>query len=239
MKQRYGKINGVVHSAVGVLDHSLAKMEEERFRAGLSAKVDVSVRMAQVFAKEPLDFVLFFSSFGAFGKGLGQSSYASGCTFGDLFAHQLSHEWPCAVKVMNWGYWDGVGIASVIPDTLKNRLAQAGIGSIEPSDGMQALEVLLTGPVDQLAFMKTTKPLEMEGLQAGEEISIHRERHESSLENIKQMLPSLALPGEVAAASPRGATSPPGLETDRFHFSDASLVDDQDNAGTEGSGGAW
>jgi len=37
-------------------------MDEDRFKASLAAKVDVSVRMAQVFAQEQMDWVLFFSS---------------------------------------------------------------------------------------------------------------------------------------------------------------------------------
>ena len=49
IKQRYSNIHGVIHSAIVLLDQGLAKMDEDRFRAALSAKVDVSVRMAQVF----------------------------------------------------------------------------------------------------------------------------------------------------------------------------------------------
>src|SRR5439155_21175954 len=103
IKQNFGQIHGVVHSAIILRDQSLANMDEERFRAGLSAKVDISVHLANVFSQEPLDFVLFFSSINAFTKMPGQSNYAAGCTFKDAFVHQLSLEWGCAVKVINWG----------------------------------------------------------------------------------------------------------------------------------------
>ena len=53
IKDRYGRIHGVIHSAIVLLDQSLANMDEERFEAALSAKVAVSVRMAQVFKKNP------------------------------------------------------------------------------------------------------------------------------------------------------------------------------------------
>ena len=46
MKQHHPEIHGLVHSAIVLLDKSLANMDEERFRAGLAAKIDVSVRMA-------------------------------------------------------------------------------------------------------------------------------------------------------------------------------------------------
>jgi acyl transferase domain-containing protein/thioesterase domain-containing protein/acyl carrier protein/SAM-dependent methyltransferase len=173
IKQRYSRINGVIHSAVGILDRSLANCDEERFRAGLAAKLAVSVRIAQVFLREPLDFVLFFSSVGAFGKASGQSSYASGCTFVDTFAHQLSREWPAAVKVINWGYWGNVGVGSIIPNAFKKRLVQAGIGNIEPPEAMEALETFLAGPLNQIALLKIIRPEAFEGIDFNEAVMVY------------------------------------------------------------------
>ena len=155
IKQTYSHINGVIHSAIVLLDSSLARMDEERFKDGLQAKVDVSVRMAEVFEKESLDFVLFFSSMMAFGKAAGQSNYAAGCVFKDAFARKFSHDWSCPVKVMNWGYWSSVGIVS--DQSYKDRMEKAGIGSIDPEEGMEALEKLLNGPLDQVALIKNLK----------------------------------------------------------------------------------
>ncbi|AUM64933.1 polyketide synthase [Brevibacillus laterosporus] len=154
IKQQYGPIHGIVHSAIVLLDKSLANMEEERFRAGLRVKVDVSVNIAEVFQNEPLDFVLFFSSMNSFVKAAGQSNYVAGCTFKDAFASQLALEWPCAVKVMNWGYWGTVG--TVASEEYQRRMKSRGVGSIEPPEAMKALEALLVGPMNQLAFAKMT-----------------------------------------------------------------------------------
>src|SRR5262249_11279823 len=77
IKRFHQRIDGVVHSAIVLRDQSLTKMDEDGFCAGLSAKVDVSVRIAQVFASESLRFVLFFSSLSAFGTPPGQSNYAA------------------------------------------------------------------------------------------------------------------------------------------------------------------
>ncbi len=183
IKQRYSKINGVIHSAIVLLDKSLANMTEEQFQAGLSAKVDVSVRMAQVFKEEPLDFVLFFSSMQSFSKAAGQSNYAAGCTFKDAFAHWLNLEWPCSVKVMNWGYWGNVGI--VASKAYQERMAQAGIGSIEPPEAMEALERLLAGSVDQIGLIKTTELFTMEGINSEKQITIYPETFSSVIGSIR------------------------------------------------------
>ncbi|WP_429843904.1 SDR family NAD(P)-dependent oxidoreductase [Brevibacillus sp. FIR094] len=191
-KKRFGKINGVIHSAIVLLDRSLANMDEATFRAGLVPKVEVSVRMSQVFGEEPLDFVLFFSSINSFTKSPGQSNYASGCAFKDAFAHQLAEEWTCAVKVMNWGYWGSVGI--VASKGYQERMEQIGIGSIEPSEGMEALEALLSGPMNQLALMKTTKPLDMEGIHTGESVTVVSTKISSSMASIKNKLKVKEMP---------------------------------------------
>ncbi|HET8888130.1 MAG TPA: type I polyketide synthase, partial [Candidatus Angelobacter sp.] len=152
IKAQYGQIHGLVHAAIALADKSLAQMDEGRFKASLAAKVDVSVRMAQVFAQEPLDCVVFFSSLLSFSKPAGQSNYLAGCTFEDAFAHQLSQVWSCPVKIMNWGYWGSRGI--VASEAYRARMAQNGVGSIEPEEGMAALEQLLAAPIPQLALSK-------------------------------------------------------------------------------------
>lgn len=183
IKSKYPEIHGVVHSAIVLRDKSLAKMEEERFREVLAAKVDVSVRIAQVFKEEQLDFVLFFSSMQSFVKAAGQSNYASGCTFKDAFAKRLSQEWSCAVKVINWSYWGSVGIVAL--KEYRDRMEKAGIGSIEPPEAIEALECLLSGPLDQIALLKTTKPLVMEQVKVDEFIDT---RPENPLMDIKKIL---------------------------------------------------
>ena len=90
VKAVYGHIHGVIHSAIVLLDQTLAKMDEESFRAGLSAKVDVSVRLAQVFADEPLGLCPLLLRRAELPQSAGpEPNYAAGCTFQDAFAHQL------------------------------------------------------------------------------------------------------------------------------------------------------
>jgi short-subunit dehydrogenase len=152
IKCEHPVIHGVIHSAIVLDDQSLARMDEERFRAAVAAKVDVSVRLAQVFGGEPLDFVLFFSSMNSFLKAPGQSNYVAGSVFKDAYAHRLDKEISADVKVMNWGYWGSVGI--VASEQYRERMSRAGAASIEPADGMAALDVLIGGAFHQLGLVK-------------------------------------------------------------------------------------
>ncbi|MCU7933261.1 MAG: SDR family NAD(P)-dependent oxidoreductase [Candidatus Thiodiazotropha sp. (ex Dulcina madagascariensis)] len=183
IKQRYPRIHGVIHSAIVLLDRSLATMDESQFMAGLKAKVDVSVRLAQVFADEPLDFVLFFSSLISHTRAPGQSNYAAGTTFKDAYAQRLAQEWPCAVKVMNWGYWGSVGI--VTTENYQERMRELGVGSIEMSEAMDALDTLLEGSAVRLGFINTTKPLSMNGVDYEDFLDVYPRKLPSLIQQIQ------------------------------------------------------
>nr|BAP05595.1 CalG [uncultured Candidatus Entotheonella sp.] len=192
IRQRHPRIHGVIHSAIVLLDKSLARMDEPRFRAGLSAKIDVSVHLAQVFQKEDLDFILFFSSLQSFTRGAGQSNYAAGCTFKDAFAHGLATSWPGAdkpplIRIMNWGYWGGVGI--VTDEAYRERMAQGGLGSIEPDEGMAALDTLLRGQLEQLILLKTLVPEVVEAMCAPETVTIHPAAIPACIDTFRRHLP--------------------------------------------------
>ncbi len=155
IRQEFGAIHGVVHATIVLADKSLASMEERELLASLAAKVDVSVRMAQVFASEALDFVLFFSSMQSFTRSAGQCNYAAGCVFEDAFAQRLAREWPCVVKTMSWGYWGAQGVVGSAE--YRNRMAKAGVGSILPAEGMAALTDLMCSSVPELLLYKGSR----------------------------------------------------------------------------------
>ncbi|MGY6590396.1 SDR family NAD(P)-dependent oxidoreductase [Bacillus velezensis] len=173
-----GKVRGIIHSAIVLSDRSFANMEEDQFRASLSAKTDVSLQIARIAEGEPLDFLLFFSSMMSFQKAPGQSNYAAGCTFKDAFAKRISQKAPYAVKVVNWGFWGSVGV--VASEQYRKRMERDGIASIEAPEAMKTLETLLSGPHDQLALIKTTDPVFMKD-DLKEQVTVYPEKIPSAL----------------------------------------------------------
>lgn len=170
VKTKYAQLNGVIHSAIVLQDQSLLKMDENRFTEGLSAKVDISVRIAQAFQKEPLDFILFFSSILSFTQAAGQSNYSAGCTFKDKFAYYLTKEHGVRAKVINWGYWGSVGI--VATKEYQEKMERIGFGSIYPHEGMAAMEMFMTAPSTQMVIMKSTKKQALPGMTDDEAYKI-------------------------------------------------------------------
>jgi len=166
IRARYPRIDGVIHSAIVLADKTLANMTEQELLAALRAKVDVSVRIAQVWRPEEIDFVLFFSSIQSFTRSPGQGNYAAGCLFKDAFAHRLALDTACTVKTVNWGFWGGAGV--VDNPQYRARMARAGIGSIAPGEGMGALMELMRSSVPQVTLYKGTRTDALNAVSADE-----------------------------------------------------------------------
>lgn len=184
LKQNYPSINGVVHSAVGAFDESLATMDEARLRSIVAVKLDAVVNMAEVFGQEALDFALFFSSVASFGKAGGMSGYSAGSTFEDAFARAWANEQGIRCRVVNWGHWK-LGTGNTISSASKTRLGQSGMDSLETDEGMSALQSLLNSDLPQAAVFKAS---EQHALSNNEQLDLYAPRIASSIQAATQRL---------------------------------------------------
>ncbi|HET9277139.1 MAG TPA: SDR family NAD(P)-dependent oxidoreductase, partial [Flavitalea sp.] len=108
-KSRFGRIDGVIHCAMELKSQTIEKLSEQAFRSVLAPKVKGTAVLFNLLNDEPLDFILFFSSVQSWLGNMGESGYASACTFEDaaaLYANQLT-TYP--VQTINWGYWGSAG----------------------------------------------------------------------------------------------------------------------------------
>ncbi|MBD8525908.1 type I polyketide synthase [Pseudomarimonas arenosa] len=178
IRERFPRIDGVVHSALVLQDQTVRAMGEAVFRQSLAAKVDVSVNIERAFAGQDLDFVLFFSSVASFHRDAGQSNYCAGCTFKDSFAQAMRARHPYPVKIVNWAYWGSVG---VVTDTFyRKRMESLGIGSIEPEEAMRELEAFIASDMDQLALIKVISQRALDNLWVSEEVRYYQDLEATS-----------------------------------------------------------
>lgn len=140
IKARFGSLNGAVHSAIVMKDRSLRNMTESELKDALAPKVQGSVAAYSALKDEKLDFMMFFSSIQTFVGNPGQGNYAAACAFKDAFAAYLDSLGTFPVKLINWGYWGTVGVAS--SKEHNRRSAAAGLHSISPAEGMEAVRCI-------------------------------------------------------------------------------------------------
>jgi len=102
-------------------------------------------------------------------------------------------------------------------------MAQIGVGSIEPAEAMEALEHLLAGPVDQIALVKTTKPIVSglvpggEMIQAEEMMTVYPERIPSFIHSLYNYPPLLKhTTALVTVSAPIALGLAPGVDTSKL-----------------------
>lgn len=147
---RFGRIDGVVHSAITLADGGLAGMDWPRMEAVLSAKLDTLDNMLSVFGGDMRDFGVVFSSLQSFARMPGQANYAAACTFADNHALESAVRLGLPLRVVNWGYWANAGI--VATDEHRRRMARFGQLGLDPERAFAALDALLTGGPAQMAI---------------------------------------------------------------------------------------
>ncbi|MFS0814058.1 amino acid adenylation domain-containing protein [Peribacillus phoenicis] len=140
----YGKINGVIHSAMNFAYEIISNTNEEKLKEEIGSKAIGSLILFNALKNLDLDFLLFFSSGEAFTGNVGWSSYAAGCTFKDAFASHISSRVSYPVQIINWGFWDNE------QDEFKGMLKSKGIHPIETNIGMKALERVLSHQTKQV-----------------------------------------------------------------------------------------
>ena len=151
-REAWPPIRGVVHSAGLIKDLLLMRMDQETFELVSRPKIMGSWMLATLLKDDPLDFFLLFSSATSIMGMFGQSNYAAGNAFVDALAHYMRAQGRPAISV-NWGVWADVGI--IARSELKDQLAQDGLLSIRPEQGIEIIERLLKHQPVQVAPMPT------------------------------------------------------------------------------------
>jgi acyl transferase domain-containing protein/NAD(P)H-dependent flavin oxidoreductase YrpB (nitropropane dioxygenase family)/NAD(P)-dependent dehydrogenase (short-subunit alcohol dehydrogenase family) len=141
VRQRYGRIDGVVLGAGVIEDSLLADKAQDSFDRVYNTKINPACVLAKHLVAQPPKFVAFLCSVaGSFGN-LGQSDYAAANAALNRFASALDHFCPSRLVAINWGPWEGAGMAEAVGRTLRQR----GFSLIEPSAGASRFidEILL------------------------------------------------------------------------------------------------
>jgi NAD(P)-dependent dehydrogenase (short-subunit alcohol dehydrogenase family)/acyl carrier protein len=152
-RERYGNLNGVIHSA-GVAGGGIIQLKEPEVAARvLAPKVQGTLILINVLRGEPLDFVLLCSSVGALLGGVGQVDYCGANAFLDAFAHHARSNGGPPVLSVNWDAWKEVGMAvnTPVPGALQAMRDFSLKVGISPAEGIDALGRILAVALPQVA----------------------------------------------------------------------------------------
>jgi phthiocerol/phenolphthiocerol synthesis type-I polyketide synthase C len=146
-REAWPPIRGVIHAAGVVHDEILQLIAPETLESVLRAKVAGGWLLHQCLKSADLDFFVLFSSAASLLGSPGQGAYAAANGFLDGLAYYRRDVNLPAMSI-NWGPW-AAGMA--VNSSAGRSLAQRGINSISPPEGLQLFGRLLRSSVTQVA----------------------------------------------------------------------------------------
>ena len=132
----HGEVSAVIHGA-GVLDDKLiVDKTPDQFKTVFETKVKGLLNIIDAVKKEPLKYLVFFSSVAGRMGNKGQSDYAMANEALNKIAQKEAISLTnCRVISINWGPWDG----GMVSSALKKEFEKNNIGLISVDQGAQSL----------------------------------------------------------------------------------------------------
>ena len=143
IQQTFGELHGIFHTAGLAGDGIMQLKTPENAARVMRPKVQGTLVLQQIFAKDDLDFLVLFSSLSALLGGLGQVDYCAANCFLDAVARSQTNQRTIAI---NWDIWQEVGMGAnltELPDRLKQERIEALARGIAPQEGLEALQRIL------------------------------------------------------------------------------------------------
>lgn len=127
-KQKYGKINGIIHCA-GIAGSGFSVNESEgQFAAVLAPKVSGTWLLDHLTHPEPPDFLILFSSLVSIGGAAGMGDYVAANAFLGAYAAYRSRRGKPTLAI-DWTVWNRTGMAGNIDPLRANNAAFQGIAA--------------------------------------------------------------------------------------------------------------
>jgi myxalamid-type polyketide synthase MxaB len=138
-------LRGIVHAAGVIDDGMLAQQTWERFEAVLAPKVLGAWNLHERTRSSSLDFFVMFSSMVSVLGGPGQGNYVAANVFLDALAHHRRGLGLPGLS-LDWGPWDGAGMASTVTERDKARWSEQGYGLVGIEQGLRVLDGVIGRP---------------------------------------------------------------------------------------------
>ncbi|NEQ43491.1 MAG: type I polyketide synthase [Leptolyngbya sp. SIOISBB] len=183
-------LKGIFHAAGMLDDGMLAGQSWERFATVMAPKVMGTWLLHEQSQACDLDYFVCFSSVSAVVGSPGQANYAAANAFMDALAH-YRHSLGLPALSINWGPWSQSGMAAALQSRDQARWASQGVSLIEPRQGLNILQQLLTSTRSQVAVL----PVDWERYltQAPPEIDLSFLEHVATVAQTPERSPQLRL----------------------------------------------
>ncbi|MEK4432035.1 SDR family NAD(P)-dependent oxidoreductase [Paenibacillus sp. FSL M7-0802] len=157
IQEKFGKLDGIVHSAGMVSDNFIIKKTREELQNVLAPKVTGLVNLDQACKEIPLDFFILFSSVAGSLGNIGQADYAAANAFMDAYAKYRStlverEQRQGRTISVNWPLWKEGGMR--IDGETEKIMEGMGMFAMETGAGIRALYQSLASEKNQVMVLE-------------------------------------------------------------------------------------
>ncbi|GAA0280022.1 hypothetical protein GCM10010302_17220 [Streptomyces polychromogenes] len=156
VRERFGRIDGVVHAAGVPGGGSVERRGDDEMRAVLAPKTAGVLNLLDALGSEDADFLVLCSSLASLVPTYGQADYAAANAFLDAVAAAETARGARFTVSVDWDMWSGVGMASTaeVPEDLRAFQQSMLEGALSPEQGARAFAALLEGRPGQAVIAR-------------------------------------------------------------------------------------
>lgn len=156
VRQRFGRIDGVVHAAGVPGGGSVERRTDAEMRAVLAPKTAGVRHLLDALRPEDADFLVLCSSLASLVPTYGQADYAAANAGLDAVAAAETARGERFTLSVNWDMWSAVGMASTaeVPADLQEFQQSMLDGALTPEQGARAFAALLDGRPGQAVIAR-------------------------------------------------------------------------------------
>lgn len=157
IKERFGALNGIIHSAGIVSDSFILQKDPNQFSQVFAPKINGTINLDLLTQSEPLDFFVIFSSVASIFGNVGQCDYSYANAFIDFFAEyredlRRNNKRAGKTIAMNWSYWSEGGMS--MNETSRDMTMRShGLSPISTQQGIKAFVDALNQEYNQIIVL--------------------------------------------------------------------------------------
>ena len=151
IKQKWGVIHGVIHSASPLRNKSNDQKNWQSFEQTLTPGVIGTILLNRLTQQEPLEFFVLFSSIPGLSFDTGQGESKTAHCFMDNFVKKGNRQGPGRGRSIQWGQWV---LDTQLDPQIHDFMARNRLQPILSGEGMQVLDMILAqDKINNLAFI--------------------------------------------------------------------------------------
>nr|MCR4944270.1 SDR family NAD(P)-dependent oxidoreductase [Clostridium sp.] len=157
IRSKYGKIDGIIHSAGVIRDSFIKNKTEEELSLVIAPKINGLLNLDIATKNENLDYLISFSSIAAVLGNIGQVDYSFANGFIDAYLKERNEKVKKGERTgksisVNWPLWNSGGM-NIDEKIKKNMFDMLGVKALETLRGVKAFEDIILSGKDRVMVL--------------------------------------------------------------------------------------